>query len=661
MNRQQFLITGATGAGALLLEGMAPVLTLGAGEFTFGNGFVRATWSTNDGRLRTVRLEDRLNGAAIGLPRELFSVATKSGTVYKASEFTIVSGPANETLSPDPRAARYADLLPGRAVRVELAHPSGALRATWRAIQRNGSHYLRQEVTLRAVNAPLDVSGVKLIDFPELAGAQVVGYVDGSPLVAGNLFLGLEHPFAQSSAIYHSASATLPQRVPLRPGVPLTASAVIGTSRGGQLRRQFLAYLERERAHPYRTFLHYNSWYDIGTFGRYTAAECLDRIHRFGGALHRQRGVKLESFLFDDGWDDPNELWHFNTGFPDGFAPLKAAAAQYGAAPGAWLSPWGGYGPPREERLAAAKRDGYGTNENGLALSAPKYYDLFHDVVMRFIERGGCNQFKLDGTGTASTVYPGSQFSSDFAAAINLIEQMRQAEPSVYVNLTTGTYPSPFWLKYCDSIWRGGDDHNFAGHGSWRQQWITYRDADTYVGIVTQGPLYPLNSLMLHGLIYANGAKPLNEDPGGDFRDCIHAYFGNGTQLQEMYITPTLLSEQNWNDLAQAAKWSAANADVLKDTHWIGGDPYRLEIYGWAAWTPRKGTLTLRNPNSRAQEVVLDIGDAFELPAGAPQRYVACNPFGGTFAKPFAMRTGSYHIFRLEPYEVVNLDVVPVG
>jgi hypothetical protein len=39
--------------------------------------------------------------------------------------------------------------------------------------------------------------------------------------------------------------------------------------------------------------------------------------------------------------------------------------------------------------------------------------------------------------------------------------------------------------------------------------------------------------------------------------------FGTGTQLQEMYITPTLLSEKDWNVLAQTAKWSRANAEVL--------------------------------------------------------------------------------------------------
>jgi hypothetical protein len=102
---------------------------------------------------------------------------------------------------------------------------------------------------------------------------------------------------------------------------------------------------------------------------------------------------------------------------------------------------------------------------------------------------------------------------------------MRRLEPDIFVNLTTGTYPSPFWLRYCDSIWRGGADNAPTGVGSRRQQWITYRDADTYAGIVVKGPLYPLNSLMLHGLIYARYANNgLNVDPHGDFADEVHSY-----------------------------------------------------------------------------------------------------------------------------------------
>ncbi|MEO9171067.1 MAG: enterotoxin, partial [Candidatus Baltobacteraceae bacterium] len=589
MKRREFVVQTAAGTSALLLpfaaqtaraQSGAPAFIETGNTFAFGNQSIGATFHIAQNHLAMVGLWDRVNGERIPLPGDLFSIALKDGTQYACGEFTVTSGPAATPLSVQPDSARRSSRIPGAQISVKLAHPSGALRVVWRAILRDGSHYLRQEIELEAIGKELALQSVTLLDFPFLPGAFTVGSTDGSPVVSGTLFLGVEHPLAQSDAIYDRASVRLPRNVPLRPGVPLSVSSVIGVTRAGALRRDFSTYVERERAHPYRPFLHYNSWYDIGYFTRYDQAQCLDRIHAFGTELHDKRGVTLSSFLFDDGWDDPSNLWSFNASFPDGFAALKTAAAAYGAAPGAWLSPWGGYGKPRADRLASAKALGYEINDDGLALSGPKYYKLFEDVVMGFITRGGVNQFKLDGTGNSNRFYPGSQFGSDFEAAIHLIETARAAEPSIYVNLTTGTYPSPFWLQFCDSIWRGGEDHAFFGPGSQRQRWMTYRDADTYNGVVTQGPLYPLNSLMLHGLIYAEHAKHLGDDPQDDFRSEVRSYFGTGTQLQELYCTPALLSKGNWDDIAAAAKWSAANADVLCDTRWVGGDPYRLDVYG---------------------------------------------------------------------------------
>jgi hypothetical protein len=278
---------------------------------------------------------------------------------------------------------------------------------------------------------------------------------------------------------------------------------------------------------------------------------------------------------------------------------------------------------------------------------------------MSLIHDGGVNQFKIDGTGSDANVIAGSSFGSDFEAAIALIADMRKAEPNVYINLTTGTYPSPFWLRYCDSIWRGGYDHNFDGAGTHRQKWITYRDADTYTGVVTQGPMYPLNSLMLHGLIYAQHAKHLNDDPGHDFRSEIHSYFASGTQLQEMYVTPSLLTSSNWDDIARAASWSKAHAETLRDTHWIGGHPARAEIYGWAAWSPRAGTLALRNPSDRAQSIDLDIGAALELPEHAPQRYRLVEAFGEGRTS-VTLRAGDEHRFDVKPFEVAVYNVMPL-
>lgn len=39
-----------------------------------------------------------------------------------------------------------------------------------------------------------------------------------------------------------------------------------------------------------------------------------------------------------------------------------------------------------------------------------------------------------------------------------LPRQLRTEEEEVWINLTTGTWPSPFFLFWADSIWRGGPD-----------------------------------------------------------------------------------------------------------------------------------------------------------------------------------------------------------
>jgi hypothetical protein len=230
----------------------------------------------------------------------------------------------------------------------------------------------------------------------------------------------------------------------------------------------------------------------------------------------------------------------------------------------------------------------------------------------------------------------------------------------MFINLTTGTYPSPFWLLYSDSIWRGGEDNGAAGVGPYRERWVTYRDAETYAVEVKTGPLFPLNSLMLHGLIYAQREQDLSTDPGNDFRNEIRSYFGSGTELQEMYITPSLLTEQNWDDLAEAARWSRLNASVLKDTHWVGGNPASLQVYGWASWTPQKAILTLRNPSDKSQTISIDPQIVFELPAHARRVFTAHSPWKEDVTKPaMELRGGAAHQFHLAPFEVLTLDVMP--
>lgn len=605
---------------------------------------------------RPNRLDNSLAGTSRALAGELFELKLRDGSVLAASAMKPAAPPECEPLAAEPTASREALRHAGWALHARLADPRSGLLVDWRLVLRDSGNYVRQELKLEP-SRELDLESVALIDLDLGSDATVAGTVDGSPIVTADGYFGFEHPMAVASVLSGQARMSLRRALPLRERTSVTYSSVIGVAPRGQLRRAFMAYLERERAHPFRTFLHYNSWYDIGYFTPYTPADALRVIGAYGEQLVRARGVRMDSFLFDDGWDDTGRLWQFSSAFPDGFAPLRDAAAWYGAAPGIWLSPWGGYGPPRKARLQTARAAGYEVDDQGLALSGPKYYALFHRTALELLRRYGINQFKLDGTGSPNKVTPGSEFDSDFAAAIALIGDLRQVQPDLFINLTTGTWPSPFWLRTADSIWRGGEDHAFLGAGSNRARWMTYRDADAYGGIVRQGALFPLNSVMLHGIIYARHAQGLDADPRHDFADECWSYFASGTGLQEMYISPDLLSSGDWDVLAAAARWARERAPVLRDSHWIGGDPARAAIYGWASWSPQRAVIAVRNPASVPQTMRLDLAAALELPTGTARRWRVTNP--RVRAEPRHWSADAAVSIALRPFEVQVWDLQP--
>jgi hypothetical protein len=654
-----FFSTPAAVGNSSPKPGLGPVTaTRVQNGFQLQNDSIGAQAAFDAGKLAGLSIFDRLHGTELRFEAP-FAILLKNGTIYNVHNLVSEGEPALHDLVPQPNSSRLADKISGKELNLALESTDHSLKISWSLLLLDSTNYIRQRITLTAAGQDVAIARVQLIDL-SFPGARVSGGVNGSPIVAENSFLGFEHPLSQSRVTGDRATAWIDRDLPLRAGQSVTYSAVIGVAHEGQMRRDFLAYLERERAHPYRTFLHYNSWYDLGYFTPYNQADAIDRINAFGNELTRKRGVKLDSFLFDDGWDNHKSLWGFNAGFPSGFTQLKDAAEKYGAEPGVWMSPWGGYSKPKEERIAFGQAAGYEIIANGYALSGPKYYDAFRDVCLRMIQQYGVNQFKFDGTGNVDSVFPGSRFDSDFSAAIHLIGELRKARPDIFINLTTGTWPSPFWLLNADSVWRGGEDDSVAGVGPYRERWITYRDGETYRLVVQRGPLYPLNSLMLHGLIYARDHKQLDKDSNNDFRNEIRSYFGSGTQLQEMYITPSLLTAANWDDLAEAAKWSRSNAEVLKDTHWVGGDPAWLEVYGWASWTPQKGILVLRNPSDKEKSTRIKLQDVFELPLGASQTFSARSPWKEDADRPaIELQAAQEHEFRLAPFEVLTLEVVP--
>ena len=142
-----------------------------------------------------------------------------------------------------------------------------------------------------------------------------------------------------------------------------------------------------------------------------------------------------------------------------------------------------------------------------------------------------------------------------------------------------------------------------------------------------------------------------------DFADQVWSYFATGTQLQELYITPSMLNKAKWDTLAQAAKWSRENASVLVDTHWIGGDPTSLEVYGWASWSKDKAIFGLRNPSDKPQRYFLDLTKDFEIPAGERSQFTLKAVYGSNSTVPEEYKNAV--VITLQPLETLVFEAMP--
>ncbi len=618
-----------------------------------GNRAIEMEWRVSGRRLRPVQASNKLTAEVIDLSgSQLFEITLANGICIRSSDLSMLAAPRATPLEPDKRAARLAERSPGRQVSVQLVAANGDLEVDWRALLRDGANAVRQEISIRPKGLPVKIKSVGVVDLPSSA-ARVIGTVPGSLLATGHFFAACEHPDA-ISVVTNRATSGLAMDLALAPNQAFTLGSTFGVVPAGQMRRGFLYYVERERAHPYRPFPHYNAWYDICWGNRKIREdECLAVIDMIGRELVRDRGVPLASFVWDDGWDDPQTLWRpLHANFPNGFTTVLERARSYDSTLGFWLSPFGGYGKPAQDRIAMGKNQGFETGPQGFSLAGTNYHTRFRETCLDFIDKAGANFFKFDGL---------ARGVEETDAMLRLTQALRARKPDLFISITTGTWPSPFWLWWGDSTWRGGDDMGFHGQGSKREQWVTYRDMETYRRVVQPAPLYPLNSLMNQGFPLARYGFAAEVGVDSDeVRRELRSLFASGTCLLELYVTPSRMTSKHWNDLAESARWARARTDLFTDTHWVGGDPGTGQVYGWASWSPSKAVIALRNPLPFDNTISLDIGQVFELPPRAPREYCLTSPWREEQGcAPIHLEAGKVHAFTLPPFGVAVWDALP--
>lgn len=421
------------------------------------------------------------------------------------------------------------------------------------------------------------------------------------------------------------------RKTTLQPGEIWDVSSVLGIFAPGQQRRSFLVYMERERVMPYRPFIHYNSWYELNInrnndsdpAKRMTEEQCLSVLKDWQEQFYQKRGISIDAFVWDDGWDEFNSLWDFHKMFPQGFKRIDAAAGRQKAGIGTWLGPVGGYGASKGKRLAYWNVKHPDNKIGNFQLSNKEYFDAFVGRCSQMVKDYNMKYFKFDGISTHFHAKgPGNE--EDAEGIIRVLNALRKKKGDLYINCTVGTWASPFWFRYADSVWRQENDFGTIGAGDNRDKWITYRDRLVHEVFVQGSPLMPINSMMTHGLMVTKFGPPacMPRDPENVKKE-LRCATACGTSLQELYVDRNLMNANGgvlWDELAKGIKWIRRNADVLDDVHWVGGNPWNKEtnegaVYGWAAWNKNKATLALRNSSDQEKSLTGTLRSILDIPA----------------------------------------------
>ncbi|HEX3867374.1 MAG TPA: hypothetical protein VHV78_11510, partial [Gemmatimonadaceae bacterium] len=207
-------------------------------ELTLGNEAISATWTIVDASVRWTKLANRLRNADLPTPSELFTLIIGGAgggggggappQPMPASAFRIVGDPRVERVGGDSNASRLAERLPGHTVAATLRDPDGRLEVAWRGVLRDGSSYVRQEFSIRALGADVPLREIALLDFNS-PNTWASGTVRGSPIVVGgDAYYAFEHPLANNAIDGDRVRCRMSRTLPLRSGTTLEVSSVVG-------------------------------------------------------------------------------------------------------------------------------------------------------------------------------------------------------------------------------------------------------------------------------------------------------------------------------------------------------------------------------------------------------------------------------------------------
>lgn len=609
------------------------------GRVVLANDFLERVLSLRDEGVRTVQIGNKLSARAYPVSGDEFELCL----TYERIGYEVGSENPLVLTARDFRVTRTSvqDVEGGKRVVFDLAlrhspQASTGLEGTLVYELRAEDFYTRHWLTLRTTGRGTFFIDRLAVGKFRWGGPDLRHGGFGQPLLGDDVFLGLEQPTSLNTV--QGAEVSLGAWAGLNiPSDGFTSEpAVIGVAAPGATHAAFMDYVKRIRAVPEKLFVIYNTWYDLQ--GLVMNPENLaQRLRQFDAALVQKYGIRLDSFVLDDGWSNPTDLWDIDAArFPNGFRDLVSALKPLGSKLGLWFGPIGGYGGEtvvkREVRTASGLKRGMEVTSNGeyLCLAGKNYSKYFRETLLAMQRDYDVNYFKLDGIPFGCNQpdhgHPVGIYSreADARVFIDILRALRSQSPDVFLNITTSIWLSPWWLKYADTVWMGGADTGYfesVPAMTPRQSAMTYRDAVFYNDFRRHDAQFPMSSLMTHGVIKAKfnmlGGEHESLD---DWKDAVVNALSVGTMLIKLYPTPELLSDEEWGALGKSLQWMKANAHPMIDNSTLVlGDPGLREPYGFLHSSSAKTIITLRNPFVRPAPISLKLNaqSGFEPREGA--------------------------------------------
>ena len=391
----------------------------------------------------------------------------------------------------------------------------------------------------------------------------------------------------------------------------------------------FMEYISRVRVAPIRPYTLYNSWYDLRS-PEYTTdprtvmneQNVMRTVTRLRQSMVDRYGITLDAFVLDDGWDEYRSNWVLRRSeFPVGLRSISYPLQSMGTSLGLWMGPSGGYSH-RDWRVGWMGEQGYEVVGDQLCLGGERYRALLKSRVLDFMKNERVGYFKWDGIQFSCSEpdhgHPVGIYSrrAILNTLIDISRAVRLENPEVYLNTTSGTWLSPWWVKYSNQIWMDGQDYGYAEVPSisMRDAAMTYRDYVLYEDFRIKKLWFPMANLMTHGIIKGS-LEPLGgeDDPLEKFTDDVMLYLARGVSMWELYVSPDILSDGEWNALAQAMKWAKDRFPLLAQTEMVGGNPKNREAYAYVHFKGRRGIVAARNPFVTPSSLVVSLDPALGL------------------------------------------------